>query len=393
MIAMIFVQLLMEVIMAGKTKRAALVLASEQRTMLEELARSRKAPAREVERAKVLLGYAGGASIMELQRRLGVGRPMIYKCIDKALAAGVQMGLKDKYHRPHEPEITDEAKAWVVSLACTKPKDHGLAAELWTISALAKFVCERAQGAGFARLANAGKSTVWRILDGNDIKPHRIRYYLEKRDPDFDRKMQEVLMVYRDVSLYREGAVHDARPEAIYCVSVNEKPGVQALGLTAPDLPPVPGKAATIGRDYEYVRHGTVSILAGIDLHSGHIFANVEDRHRSVEFVALLKRLDEYYPTDAIIRVVLDNHSAHISKETVAYLATRPGRFEYVHTPKHGSWLNLIECAFSKMARTFLRHIRVASIEELKARILKGIEEINASPVVFRWNKFDLGVA
>ena len=318
---------------------------------------------------------------------------MIYKCIDKALAAGVQMGLKDKYHRPHEPEITDEAKAWVVSLACTKPKDHGLAAELWTISALAKFVCERAQGAGFARLANAGKSTVWRILDGNDIKPHRIRYYLEKRDPDFDRKMQEVLMVYRDVSLYREGAVHDARPEAIYCVSVDEKPGVQALGLTAPDLPPVPGKAATVGRDYEYVRHGTVSILAGIDLHSGHIFANVEDRHRSVEFVALLKRLDEYYPTDAIIRVVLDNHSAHISKETVAYLATRPGRFEYVHTPKHGSWLNLIECAFSKMARTFLRHIRVASIEELKARILKGIEEINASPVIFRWNKFDLGIS
>jgi transposase len=151
-------------------------------------------------------------------------------------------------------------------------------------------------------------------------------------------------------------------------------------------------KASAVARDYEYVRRGTVSILAGIDLHSGHIFANVEDRHRSVEFIALLKRLDEYYPSEAIIRVVLDNHSAHISKETVAYLGTRPGRFEYVHTPKHGSWLNLIECAFSKMARTFLRHIRVKSIDELKERILKGIAEFNASPVVFRWNKFDLGV-
>ncbi len=153
------------------------------------------------------------------------------------------MGLKDAYHRPHEPEISDEAKAWVVSIACTKPKDHGLAAELWTISALARFVSERAEGAGFPRLARAGKSTVWRILDENEIKPHQIRYYLEKRDPEFDRKMQEVLMVYRDVSLYREGAVHDARPEPIYTVSVDEKPGVQALGLTAPDLPPVPGKA------------------------------------------------------------------------------------------------------------------------------------------------------
>jgi transposase len=390
---MIHSSLLMEAIMARKSGRAALVLTQAQTAMLKELSGSRTAPRREVERAKVLLGYAGGASITELQRQLGVGRPMIYKCVDKALAAGMQMGLKDKYHRPHEPEITDEAKAWVVSLACTKPKDHGLAAELWSISALARFIGEAAEAAGFARLANAGKSTVWRILDDSDIKPHKIRYYLEKRDPEFDRKMQEVLMVYRDVSLYTEGAVHDARPHPIYTVSVDEKPGVQAIGLTAPDLPPVPGKASAVGRDYEYVRHGTVSILAGIDLHSGHIFANVEERHRSVEFIALLKQLDEHYPQDAIIRVVLDNHSAHISKETVAYLGTRPGRFEYVHTPKHGSWLNLIECAFSKMARTFLRHIRVKSKDELKTRILKGIAEINAAPVVFRWNTFDLGLA
>ena len=378
--------------MAGKTKRAMLVLTEDQKKMLKELSRSRTAPAREIERAKVLVGYAEGISISGLQREIGVSRPMIYKCIDKALAAGVQMGLKDTYHRPHAPEISDEARAWVSNIACTKPKDHGLASELWTISALAKFVSEHSESAGFPRLSNAGKSTVWRILDENEIKPHKIRYYLEKRDPNFDQKMREVLMVYRDVSLTASDADQDNRTEPIYTVSVDEKPGVQAIGLIAPDLPPEPGKYATIARDYEYVRHGTVSILAGIDLHSGHIFANVEDRHRSVEFVALLKRIDEYYPPNAIVRVILDNHSAHISKETMAYLATRPGRFEYVHTPKHGSWLNLIECAFSKMARTFLRHIRVNSIDELKARILKGIDEINAAPVVFRWNKFDLGV-
>ena len=378
--------------MARKSERPSLVLTQKQRTTLEELAASRVASMREVQRAKVMLGYADGVSITELQRRLGFSRPMIYRCVDKALAAGIQMGLKDKYHRPREPEISDEAKAWVVSIACTKPKDHGLASELWSISALARFVGENAQAAGFPRLASPGKSTVWRILNDNDIKPHKIRYYLEKRDPEFDRKMQEVLMVYRDVSLYTEGAVHDARPNPIYTVSVDEKPGVQAIGLTAPDLPPVPGKAPSIGCDYEYVRHGTVSILAGIDLHSGHIFANIEDRHRSIEFIGLLKQLDAHYPEDAIVRVVLDNHSAHISKETMAYLSSRPGRFEYVHTPKHGSWLNLIECAFSKMARTFLRHIRVTSKDDLKQRILKGIAEINASPVVFRWNKFDLGM-
>jgi hypothetical protein len=133
--------------------------------------------------------------------------------------------------------------------------------------------------------------------------------------------------------------------------------------------------------------------LAGIDLHSGHVFAHVEARHRSQEFVGLLKSLDSYYPPEGIIRVVLDNHSTHISRETLAYLATRPGRFEYVHTPKQGSWLNLIECAFSKMARTFLRHIRVTSLNDLKARILQGIAEMNATPVVFRWKKFNLEVA
>lgn len=378
--------------MARKSGRAALVLSEENRVKLGELAASRTAAVREVERAGVLLKYAEGLSISEIQRQLGVSRPMIYKCIDKALAAGVQQGLKDTYHRPHEPEITEEAKAWVVSLACVKPKDLGLAAELWSLSALARYVAEHAEETGFSRLSSAGKSTVWRILDENDLKPHKIRYYLEKRDPDFDRKMHEVLMVYRDVSLYTEGAVHDGRPNPIYTVSVDEKPGVQAIGLTAPDLPPVPGKAPNVGRDYEYVRHGTVSILAGIDLNSGHVFANVEGRHRSQEFVNLLKTIDAYYPPEAIIRVVLDNHSAHISRETMAYLATQPGRFEYVHTPKHGSWLNLIECAFSKMARTFLRHIRVTSINDLKERILKGIAEMNETPVVFRWKKFDLDV-
>lgn len=393
MIAIIAYPTCMEAMMARLSGRAALVLSGEQRTRLSELANSRTAPVREVERAQVLLKYAEGVSISEIQRQLRVSRPTIYKCIDKALAAGALMGLKDTYHRPFAPEISEQAKAWVVSIACAKPKQLGLAAELWSISALARYVSEQAEQAGFPRLSGAGKSTIWRILDENQLKPHKIRYYLEKRDPHFDRKMQEVLMVYSDVGLYVEGAVHDGRPNPIYTLSVDEKPGVQAIGLTAPDLPPRPGKAPTVGRDYEYVRHGTVSILAGIDLHSGHVFAKVEDRHRSREFIGLLQCLDEYYPPEAILRLVLDNHSAHISKETMAYLATRPGRFEYVHTPKHGSWLNLVECAFSKMARTFLRHIRVSSVADLKRRILKGIDEMNEAPVVLRWKNFDLGVA
>jgi transposase len=372
--------------MARRTGRSKLVLEEAERERLMQLAGSRTAPRREVERANVLLRFAQGKPISEIRREVGVSRPSIYKCIDKALAAGIEVGLKDKFHRPKTAEITAQASAWVVSLACTKPKDHGLAAELWSISALARYVREHAVTAGHDCLGRAGKSTVWRILNAQEIKPHRIRYYLQRRDPQFEPKMREVLMVYREVALESDSAAE--RP--VYTLSVDEKPGVQALATTAPDLPPVPGQHPGIGRDHEYVRHGTVSILAGVDLHDGHIIAQVRERHRSREFIELLKAIDAYYPPGSVIRLILDNHSAHISKETMAYLARCPGRFIYVHTPKHGSWLNLIEAVFSKMARTFLRHIRVSSKDELKERILKGIAEMNQYPVVFRWRNCDL---
>lgn len=377
--------------MTRKSSRARLVLSETEQAQLQSLSRSRTAPVREAERAKILLRVAEGIDAVAISRELGVTRATIYKCLDKALAAGIATALQDQYHRSKAPAITPAAAGWVVHLACTKPKEHGLAAELWTLSALARFVREHAPAAGHGCLRQAAKATVWRLLNAADIKPHRVRYYLARRDPEFERKMQEVLMVVRDIALTLDTETASAqRPR--YTVSVDEKPGVQAIANTAPDLPPVPGQYASVGRNHEYVRHGTVSILAGIDLHDGYIFGQVQERHRSREFIGLLKELDAYYPPEAQIRVILDNHSAHISKETMAFLATRPGRFQYVHTPKHGSWLNLIESVFSKMARTFLRHIRVASKDELKERILRGIAEMNAAPVVFRWRNFDPAV-
>ena len=124
-------------------------------------------------------------------------------------------------------------------------------------------------------------------------------------------------------------------------------------------------------------------------MHNGHVTARIEERHRSVEFIALLQDLDAHYAPECAIRVVLDNHSAHISKETRAYLATRPNRFKYVLTPTHGSWLNIVETLFGKMTRTCLRQIRVGSKQELKERILLGIAEINEMPIVHRWKAFE----
>ena len=379
--------------MARKTKRAKLILTTEQQIKLNRLSQSRKASVREVQRAKILMHYADEEPISQIQKLVNVSRPTIYKCIDKALAAGADAGLKDFFHRPFDPRIDDAAKTWVVNLACTKPKDHGLAAELWTYSELASYTRQNAPQEGHQSLAKAAKATVWRILSANEIRPHKIKYYLERRDPDFEQKMQEVLMVYQEVNFQNDQETINNQVPSMITVSVDEKPGVQAIATVAPDLPPKAGHHKSVGRDYEYKRMGTVSILAALDLHTGKIIAQVHDRHRSREFIELLEELDSSYPKESTVRIVLDNHSAHISKETMKYLASRPGRFVYVHTPKHGSWLNLVEMTFSKMARTFLRHIRVSSKDELKERILKGIAEFNSSPVVFRWKKFDLEIA
>jgi DNA-binding MarR family transcriptional regulator len=366
----------------------ALVLTVEEKEHLNQLRQSRTAAVRDVQRAQILWRYHSGETVTQIARALKTTRNSVVKWIDKALQMGVVAGLRDTPHKPREAVITDDAKAWVVHLACSKPKDLGYAAELWTRSALAGHVRREAVAAGFPALVKAGKATVQRILAAQELQPHKIRYYLERRDPDFEARMREVLLVYKDVAMENEATARSGgRPEVV-TVSVDEKPGVQAIANTAPDLPPVPGEYPTFARDHEYVRHGTWSILAGLDLFDGHVTARVEARHRSIEFIGLLKDLDAYYPPECTIRLILDNHSAHISKETRAFLATRPNRFKYVLTPTHGSWLNIVETLFGKMARTFLKHIRVQSREELRQRILKGIDEINQAPVVHRWKAF-----
>lgn len=374
--------------MAGKARRPQLALSAQQLAELQQLRQSRTASVREAQRAGILCRYHAGETVTGISRAMEITRKSVRKWIDKALAMGAEAALKDAYHRPHAPVITEQARAWVVHLACSKPKEFGYAAELWTRSLLAQQVRREALRAGHPSLSRAAKATVQRILAEQPLHPERVRYYLEKRDPDFAVRMRDVLLVYQEVALQNQAQEGGAGP-AVITVSVDEKPGLQAIANTAPDLPPVPRKHPNVGRDHEYKRLGTCSILAALDLHQGHVTARVERRHRSREFIALLNDLDQYYPAGCTIRIILDNHSAHISKETHAYLASRPNRFQYVLTPKHGSWLNIVETLFGKMARTFLRHIRVRSWEELRERILLGIAEINAAPVVHRWKKFD----
>ena len=368
--------------MPFKRKRPELVITQEVQQKLEQISKSRSESGSRIERAKVILNYSKGVTVSAIARQLSTNRPKVERCIDKALQLGALTALDDLPRPGKPPEITPEAKAWLVNLACQKPKELGYSFELWTNRLLAKHAREHCKENGHPSLARINRGTISKILNKSDVRPHKITYYLERRDPDFDRKMTQVLHVYKQVELIKEMG-EDAPPVAV--VSYDEKPGIQAISSVAPDLPPVPGKYSCVARDYEYKRHGTVSLLAGIDLLNGQVHGIVADRHRSREFVQYLKMLDANYSKDITIRIILDNHSAHISKETREYLATVPNRFDFVFTPTHGSWLNIIESLFAKMSKTFLRGIRVDSKDDLKQRILKWIEELNESPVVFRW--------
>lgn len=367
---------------SAQSPNARLSLTGNQHRHLRNLSRSRRAPAALVERSKILLQHASGASTSLIAKRLGITSGKITRCVGKALAMGVNVALKDLSRSGRPRLITEQAEAWLTGLACQKPKTLGYSYELWTTELLAKHVRKYCRKAGHGCLHRIGKGTVSKILSRHKLKPHKIRYYLELRDPNFDERMIEVIHTYRQAPEARKNShVH----KGIVFLSYDEKPGIQAIANTAPDLPPAPGQHQTWSRDHEYVRLGTMSLMAAINLVSGRAHHQMVDRHRSREFIAFLQNLSETYPPKTKFRIVLDNHSAHISAEVRKYLLTVSNRFQFVFTPKHASWLNLIEVFFSKMARTVLRGMRVDSKKELRQRIHKYFREVNRNPVVFTW--------
>ena len=260
------------------------------------LSRSRTEPAGRVSRAAMLLGYREKPSFFAVGRRLGVHHQTVQRCVERAMAYGALAALDDRSRPGKEPTITPEAKAWLVSLACDKAKEHGYPHELWTTRLLARHARERGPAAGHQCLARLAQGTVCKLLGQEEIKPHKVRYYLERRDAEFEPKMAEVLCVYREVQVLKKAAAKaekSKKPVAI--VSYDEKPGIQAIATTTPDLPPVPGRHASFARDHEYKCHGTLSLLAGIDLLTGKVHALVRERHRMSSMPAMMRSLSSCY--------------------------------------------------------------------------------------------------
>ncbi len=214
--------------MAGWRQVVELAMSNHDVAELTTVSRSRTEPASRVERARMLLAYRETPSFYAAARRVGAHHQTVKRCVERALAYGALAALDDRPRPGKEPVITPEAKAWLVSLACDKAREHGYPHELWS--------------AGHQCLASLVQGTVCKILGHEEIKPHKVRYYLERRDAEFEQKMAEVLCVYREVQVLKKAAAKSKKSKKpVAIVSYDEKPGIQAIATTAPDLPPVPG--------------------------------------------------------------------------------------------------------------------------------------------------------
>ena len=380
-------------------------ISEDDKEKLVAITKSRKHSADEIIRSKILLLFSEGKCSSKVATILNVSTKSTGNVYHRYFEGGINAALNDRHRTGRKPIRTQEDKLITINLACQKPKDLGYASEIWTQTKLAihlqKTFSEK------KTFANISQSSISRILEENTIKPFKIEYYINKRDPEFENKMINILNVYKEVEY---GTCQNK-----ITISIDEKTGLQAIKNFSDDKMPravrgaqkVPkGKlevdknlmtnwkikniqSGTILRDPEYKRLGTVSLIAGVNLNTGEIYGKTFDRHRSLEYIKFLKELDSKIDPKKTIRLIADNHIIHKSKETLKFFSTlRADRFETVFIPKHGSWLNAIEGIFSKMARGFLRGIRVESKDELHQRIQKGIEEMNEEKKPNNWSKF-----
>ena len=266
--------------MAARRLVVELTLGDEDVTKLIAMTRSRTEPASRVERARMLLAYRDDPSFFAVGRALGMHHQTVH-------------ALDDSPRPGRDVSSTAEAKEWRVDLTCRKAKDLGYPTRALDDRLSARHAREHAPTAGHACLVGLVQGTVCKILDAREVKPHKMGYYLKRRDPEFAEKTAQILCVYKGAEILKEATAASKAPtDAMAIISYDEKPGVQAIGATAPDLPPKPGVHATFARDHEYKRHGTLSLLAGIDLLTCKLHALVEESHRLRAFIEFLGLLD-----------------------------------------------------------------------------------------------------
>ncbi len=300
-----------------------------ERRRPEAIVADRNRPRKHVERARIVLASAAGGSVQRVAAASGVSRPSVWRWQQRFAEAGVDGLLRDKARKPGKPPIPAATVARVVALTCGAPPGE---ATHWT-------------GRAMAGAAGISLRSVQRIWEAHRLQPHRMRSFKRSRDPKFAEKLVDIVGLYV------------APPAQAVVLSIDEKSQIQALDRTQPGLPLKPGRCGTMTHDY--IRHGTTTLFAALDVLTGRVFGRCMQRHRHAEFIRFLNASEREVPPDKRIEALVDNYATHKHPKVRAWLERHP-RWTFHFTPTSSSWLNAVESFFSKLTR---QRIRITSTE------------------------------
>jgi putative transposase len=328
-------------------------LTSEERRTLETIVSSPSAAQRDVLRARIVLLAAEGQRNEQIQRKLEVSKPVVIKW-RRRFAADRLTGLVDQPGRGRKRKYDAATRHRIAATACSTPPAS--VGTHWSVRTLARHL-------------GVGVAVVRSVLSAESLQPHRFRYWKDSDDPEFEPKMLAV------VGLYLQP------PQNAVVLSMDEKTSIQALDRTQPRLPMKPHRIERLS--HEYKRHGTASLLASLEVHSGQVRAEPIRRNNSLTFIRFLRRLLNTYPAKDLY-IIADNGSSHRSKKTMTWVAKQK-RLHLTFTPTHASWLNQIEIWFGILTRKVIRRGIFKSRDELVQRLLTFIEAYNKGARPFQW--------
>ena len=334
-----------------------LSLTDEQRIELTRLAQARTLPASDVFRARLILALASGRTYSQIMASLQTTAPTISRWKLRFEEHGMA-GL-DARHKGSQPRVANAAvQARIARKTQQKPPDGSTH---WS--------CRK-----MAEALGVSKSTVQRVWAQARLKPHRLDRYMASEDPQFEQKAADIIGLY----------MNPPQHAAVFCV--DEKTAIQALDRLDPVLPLSPGRAERHG--FEYYRHGTLSLYAALDVKTGQVHGMTAGRHTTQEFIAFLDGLVARTKWAREIHVVLDNLSAHKTKDVERFLSEHP-KVRFHFTPTYSSWLNQVELWFAKIQRDVIRRGVFTSVADLGKKLRKYISAYSKSAKPFRWTYTD----
>jgi transposase len=332
----------------------AAVVSAADRVALEALAQAGKTPQKIALRARIVLGAAVGCSNSDLARTLDTSRPTVLLWRQRYVEAGIEGLLQDAPRPGRQPRITPaKTQAIVEATLHTTPRN----ATQWSTRTM-------------ARVQGVSEATVRRIWHAHGLQPHRVETFKLSRDPQFVTKLRDIVGLY----------LHPPDKALVLCV--DEKSQIQALDRTQPVLPLRPGIPAR--QTHDYVRHGTTTLFAALNVLDGKVIGTCLPRHRHTEFIAFLERLDRETPKRRALHLIVDNYGTHKHPAVRAWLAAHP-RFHLHFTPTGASWLNLVERWFAEITRQRIRRGTFRSVPELTRAIHAYLRDHNQNPRPFLW--------